>query len=993
MNFKSIVVCLLLSAAVTLPLLAQGQPMARVRGRVTETSGEILPGVTVTLASPQLQGRRVLITDTNGVYNAPPVLPGEYDITFQLEGYQTLTRRVRLGASMHLTVDARLDLATVVEAMVVTGEAAETISRDSTAAVTIPKKVVDDLPVTRTLESSIALAPGVAITGSEDELTISGADPWQNLFTLNGVVLNTNYFGTPHPLYIEDAIQEITTATAGISAEWGRFTGGVVTAVTRSGGNRFEGSYRGTWTSEDWNGRSQFTSENGSDKINRIDEATLGGRVLRDHLWFFLAGRDFGVEDTATTKIFNIAYPTSEDETRFEVKLTGGTASHQLQLSHIEIDQKQFNVPHGGITSWALVIDDGTLAPVRSMPSDLSVLSYSGVLTPNLFLEAQYSERNLSIEGHGGRDTALYSGTPIWDFSNDVIYNESIFCDSTAVDACADGVVVNDNEQARIKGSLFISSQNLGSHDAGIGWEEFAAINGGNPYQTPTNLLVVTRLPSELDEDALRAYPTVHPGLSQIWYLPIMEPARPSDYRTTSFFANDRWRLSDRWSFNIGVRYDANDSVNTLGLKVVEDSAWGPRIGATYDLGADGRNVFHTSYAVYVGPQAGSVLDLSSNAGQPAAFWYNYNGPPIGTEFGNRLDPVAANRVILDWFAQECPGAIDFENTFNVLDPFDCDVPFYATIPGVTEVLDPNLSSTTSHEVSLGYQHEFGRYGSLRADYVRRDFRDFHAVKRDLETGRGVTEQGKEFDQGIVVNVNDLLERKYDGLHTAFHFRFLESRLRLGGSYTWSHARGRDYFTVGATHGILEWPEYRDVEWSYPRGDLAIDQRHRLRTWAMYEAVSTQRHRLNVSWMENLSSGTPYSAGAWVNVDEYVTNPGYVDGADNAWYYFSARGAFNTDSVHRSDLAINYSFSLDRWEFFAQPAVRNLFNESAVRNVNDTVFTNLFDSSLTPFDPFTETPIEGVHWRKGDHFGRPQSEAELQLVRTFSFTAGIRFNP
>lgn len=83
------------------------------------------------------------------------------------------------------------------------------------------------------------------------------------------------------------------------------------------------GFHRGTWTNEDWNGRNDLTPEDRTDSINRIDEATLGGRVIQDHLWFFTAGRDFGIDRTRTTQIFNIAYPTAEDETRLERKYDG----------------------------------------------------------------------------------------------------------------------------------------------------------------------------------------------------------------------------------------------------------------------------------------------------------------------------------------------------------------------------------------------------------------------------------------------------------------------------------------------------------------------------------------------------------------------------------------------------------------------------------------------------------------------------------------------
>ena len=78
-------------------------------------------------------------------------------------------------------------------------------------------------------------------------------------------------------------------------------------------------------------------------------------------------------------------------------------------------------------------------------------------------------------------------------------------------------------------------------------------------------------------------------------------------------------------------------------------------------------------------------------------------------------------------------------------------------------------------------------------------------------------------------------------------------------------------------------------------------------------------------------------------------------------------------------------------EIFLQPEVLNVFNESAVTNPSTTTYSARNDGSLQTFNPFTETPVEGVHWRKGDNFGQPLSENDYQQPRTFRFSVGIRF--
>src|SRR3954468_16851258 len=133
------------------------------------------------------------------------------------------------------------------------------------------------------------LTPGVSsvINGH----TISGAMSYDNLYLVNGAVVNENVRGQTHALYIEDAIQETTVLTGGVSAEFGRFTGGVVSAITKSGGNEFSGSVRDTLDNPKWTEKSISTQATPIDHTNNTYEETLGGRIVRDRLWFFVAGR------------------------------------------------------------------------------------------------------------------------------------------------------------------------------------------------------------------------------------------------------------------------------------------------------------------------------------------------------------------------------------------------------------------------------------------------------------------------------------------------------------------------------------------------------------------------------------------------------------------------------------------------------------------------------------------------------------------------------
>lgn len=112
---------------------------------------------------------------------------------------------------------------------------------------------IESLATPRTLQGVAQLAPALTEnTPNAGQVAINGAFGFDNVFRINGVDVNDNLFGTPQNLFIEDAIEETQVLTSGIGAEYGRFTGGVVNAITKSGGNRFSGRLRVKFSKPSW---------------------------------------------------------------------------------------------------------------------------------------------------------------------------------------------------------------------------------------------------------------------------------------------------------------------------------------------------------------------------------------------------------------------------------------------------------------------------------------------------------------------------------------------------------------------------------------------------------------------------------------------------------------------------------------------------------------------------------------------------------------------
>ena len=162
----------------------------------------------------------------------------------------------------------------------------------------------------------------------------------------------------------------------------------------------------------------------------------------------------------------------------------------------------------------------------------------------------------------------------------------------------------------------------------------------------------------------------------------------------------------------------------------------------------------------------------------------------------------------------------------------------------------------------------------------------------------------------------------------------------------------------------------------------------------IYDLIDAGHHRLNVSVLQNFFSGQPYAANATIDPTPFVVNPGYVSPNTSRTYFFTAPDAFHTDDITRTDLALNYGFVFDAWgrevELFVQPEVINAFNEDGVVDPQG-LDANEGIRLLAPFDPFTQTPVEGVHWEKTATFGQALNADDFQTPRTFRFSVGFRF--
>jgi outer membrane receptor for ferrienterochelin and colicin len=986
---------------------AQSIPTATITGKVTVDNAAI-PGVTVTVKSPQLQGTRTAVSAAGGDYILPFLPPGDYTVTFELEGMQTATRKLTLTAARTDRIDIDLRPAAIAESITVTAATPSVIESTEVSA-NFKQNLVEQLPVPRDVRNITLLSPGVNDKGpSGGNIIISGAMSYDSLYLVNGAIVNENLRGQPHALFIEDAIQETTVQTAGVSAEYGHFTGGVVNMITKSGGNDLKGSFRTSLSNESWSSKTPLTIDQ-DDKINPIYEATLGGPIMRDRIWFFGAGRSAKSDDIRQTvmggarqgdrdvngnpfaklgdAIPPLTYPHATDERRIEGKLTGTlTPKHSLIASYLDINASEKN------QTGQVIMDLDSLVPERQTPNSIAALNYNGVLTSKIFAEAQYSKKKFKFVHSGSSFYDDVKGTLITDRARGTRYWSPTFRNTDMGER-------RDITDYTGKATYFLSHPRLGSQEIRLGYEHFNEVRAVNNYQNGSDYRI------SVPETIVRGT-TVYPrmpggtsGSTRISWLPIFVLSEGSDYTTKSTYINDRWTLNPLWTFNIGIRYDKNDAMSGAHtFKIADDSAFSPRLGVHYDPFANGRLILNASYSQYVGRLSEGAANDADPAGRNASLQWNYQGPNINNDVTvptSQLIPTdQAIRMIFDWFnANGGTNRRPFRTT--------------PSVPGVDTILDPNgLQTPGVNEWVTGVATTFGATGFARGDLVWRKWDRFYTAYRDVSTGRAKDQFGTEYDRAIIRTDNNTYNRDYRAVQTQFGYRFFR-RLDVGGTYTWSkltgNVTGEDTGSGPLVGDNSSYPEYKRASWNYPTGKLTGDQTHRARLWAGYD-IPTKAGAFNVSVLQSFDSGAATSIDGVVDSRPFVTNPGYLTPPATVTYYFGGRGTIKSDNITHTDLALNYRLKVfGGVEFFLQPEIVNLFNQHGVESFDEEVLTNVDcpggssqasacpASGLKAFNPFTETPVKGVNYITGPSFGKPTSEGDYQQARTFRVSFGIRF--
>ncbi|HEX8172052.1 MAG TPA: carboxypeptidase regulatory-like domain-containing protein [Thermoanaerobaculia bacterium] len=970
---NSLRIALLLLAAI--PAFAQTST-GTLGGRVAAANGAPLPGVLVTVTSPALQGARSRETSADGAYLFPALPPGTYRVTFAMSGMQTVARAAELHVGQLANVDVEMRVMIAEEITVV--QANDVAMETPQVATNLAQEVVNALPIGRGILDVARLAAGVHDSGPGNHLTINGAQSTDNLFVVDGAVVSENRRNQPQNLFIEDAIQETTVLTAAISAEYGRFTGGVVSVVTKSGGNEWSGSARDTLTSDRWNARTPAPDEGA--RFHDIDqdfEATAGGRIVPDRLWVFAAGRSARRRENRTTITTREGFVRGNDEQRYELKLTGNAGvNHTLVATYTHVALDENNLVGGNAAGDLRALYD------LEEPQTLLAGHYSGLFGPSV-VEAQYTRRDFDLRG-GPTDRSRVGGTVFFDLNTNALLNAAPSCG-----AC--NRVYHDNHELLVKSTTFLSSPRFGTHSIVAGANDFHELASDDPHSSASDFYVFGTTVNVNGQTYLQ----VEPEESFIEWYPVLLPSRGSDFGTTSLYVNDRIDWGRRLTFNAGLRYDRSHGSDQGGAEQAKDSRWSPRLGVVVDLLGDGRHRVSASLSRYAAKVDQFVAIATSPAGDSGFFGWTYEGDPINDGSGPYLSADEVLRQVFAWF--DSVGGTENRDLA------------YAASTGGLEALAGDLQAPVMDETTLGYGRDFGSAATARVDLIRRRWHDFYAYRLTPENARVIDLLGRPANEVLIENSDAGLRRDYEGLVLQGSWR--HRRIVAGGNYTLSRLQGNveqetlaGVVTIRSPEQYLH--EYNGYAAYAPMGSLSGDERHRANAWMTYE-VPTALGRFSFSLLETYHSARAFNVIGNVDTRAYVKNPGYVNPVTRHAYYFRPRGSLRLDDISSTSVALNYSRTIGAVEAFIETDLTNAFNEQHVENsfVSQNVRTALTDRNLAPFNPFTSEPVEcpqgmstaspqckGVaNYQLPANLGQPTSKAAYQQPRTFRFSFGVRF--
>lgn len=531
-------------------------------GTVRDEKAEVLPGATITLKGDNLLGERSTVTDTKGEFSFRSLPPGKYTVKIAFVGYQTIEQDgVTVNIGRTTTLPINLTKGELSESVTVIGKTPLVDTVRTTTQDNYGPEYLQEVQIGsngRSYQSVIANSAGTG-PGDGANPTVRGSTIGSNVYLVDGVDSTDPVTATFGTNFVFNSIQEIQFQTGGFNAEFGRATGGIANIVTKSGGNDFSGSFDGRYRNENFYEKGDHFDPDEFDITREIYELTFGGPILKDKVWFFLAGAktksDFAGQGFNAVSQFH-GY-------NYLGKLTWQAAANHKFILQVTGDPATIDNSNAGLLTAA------EASAKQTQGSDFYTAQYEGVLSPNLILHVQaaHYKSKLDVEPQSG-DLDTIGFTNFFTGEATGNYTDAQFSNR-----------FRDQFNATLTWNL---NDAVGDHTFKFGVDaqrlkfEFNQFTPGGETDQICNIA---------DGCPANGTPLV--------YL-VTQAAGPLENKghVEAYFAQDEWRVLPRLTFNLGLRYETFAYDNDLGDRVFDASLLQPRAGIAWDITGDAKNVW-----------------------------------------------------------------------------------------------------------------------------------------------------------------------------------------------------------------------------------------------------------------------------------------------------------------------------------------------------------------------------------------------------------------
>jgi len=864
---------------------SQFKATGAIVGSAVDEEGTPIPGVTITLTSPNLMGVRTAVTDAEGQYRFPALPPGIFSVKAELQGFATTIREeIRLHTTIRLTVDFTMRMTALEEEVTVIAESPTVdVKTSETASVTLSDEILRNMPTSQFVTGIVNLAPGV-----DGNVAYGASGSTGVSYQVDGVDVSDPELGSAWVFLDYNIIEEAKIMGIGLNAEYGAFTGVIFNTITKSGGNEFSGHAEIIYqsTNRDFLGlKNFFNTDNNAAYLEDNPGLTsplqglldssfhLGGPLKKDKLWFFAGFQYYRSKNRPT----GLVEPHFRDykQPRLFLKLTSQLSSSLNLMTFLEIDT------YNGINR-----STGTTSPTpntgvkQTSPEAVFNFDLTTVMSPTTFIDLK-----------GAFFTGYYyldpqgSGTAVWNAE------QYIWLDTNS-----EWWYKADRKRGQANAAITHYAEDFikGNHDFKFGtefeWGWARSRYGFTGYIEGIG-------PSAYISDwwgYLYAYQYEGYDLN-------------TSYTRNEFFVQDSWSIAENLTLNLGARYSImRGSVKGKSGAVYSASRIAPRLGFAWDIFGDHSTVLKAHFGRYTEAMYTGVHD--------------------------RLNPISAYSDFVGWYEWP-PGSGQWVEDWRV-------------VPEETLLAD-NIRHPYMDQYTIGIERELFKDASLGISYINRRWKSIlnpydllgqyeEVTVYDPETGAPYTVYNQTNPgerQLMVANlkkgdpwITDDVYRQYHGVEFLFNKRF-SNKWQLLASYVWSKCTGTIDNGFGDDVG---WggSTYRPNWWINRDGKCTNDPTHMIKLQGSYILPLDIHFNAYFRYL----TGNNYTRGVQFRLDQ-----------GRRTIFSEPMGSRRYENRAILDLRLEKTFKFaDRFRLGLMMDVFNLFNDDSITSWGTTINSSWF---------------------------------------------------